>query len=365
MFRSVRKELRDVSPPLHGGTDYERCRREGIEPDDVLDFSVSTNPFAPCPAVVDAVAGAALGRYPDPSSGELRRALADMDGVPPERLLVTNGLSQAISLIAFALSDRGDAVLAATPTYGDYARASRLAGASVLEVPAVAEEDFAFPLKRLIDGTNGTSPALVWVCSPNNPTGTLPAFGDVMELAGACARRGSVLVLDEAYVNFAPPGASVLAARLPGALVMRSMTKDFGISGLRLGYVAGDASLIGRLAALQPSWSVNACAQAAGIAVVRNRTHYERQWSQIRSLAARLASDLRDAGYPPWPSAGNFLLVSVNAVGALRDFLWKRRILVRDCASFGLEGFIRVGVRSPEENERLVAALRDFRKEAV
>jgi histidinol-phosphate/aromatic aminotransferase/cobyric acid decarboxylase-like protein len=109
---------------------------------------------------------------------------------------------------------------------------------------------------------------------------------------------------------------------------------------------------------------VNACAQAAGLAALRARGYYEAQWAGLRKLAADLARDLAEAGFPPLPSSGNFLLFRAGNTGRLRDFLWERRILARDCSSFGLSGYVRVGVKSGEENRRLVECLAAYRKEA-
>ncbi|MBL3539801.1 histidinol-phosphate transaminase [Aminivibrio sp.] len=360
----VRQEVLAGRPARHGGLDYARLRQEGVSPEEVLDFSVSTNPFPPCPEIAEAVAGAALTRYPDSTSGELRSSLAELHGVPPESVLVTNGLAQAIFLCAFAFADRGKTVLITSPTFGEYRSASEFAGADVLDVPAREKDGFAFPLLGLEGRVRTVRHSLVWVCSPNNPTGILPSKEELLRLLSACDDQGTLLVLDEAYVNFAPPGSSALPLLRPGLLLLRSMTKDYGLTGLRLGYVLGDPRHVGLLASLQPPWSVNACAQAAGRAALRARGYYEAQWAGIRKLAAGLALDLAEAGFPPLPSAGNFLLFRAGDVEKLQAFLWERRILVRDCSSFGLSGFVRVGVKSGEENRRLVECLAQYRKEA-
>lgn len=360
----VRPEILTGRPARHGGLDYARLRKEGVTPGEVLDFSVSTNPFPPCPEIAEAVSGAALTRYPDSASGELRAALAELHGVAPESVLVTNGLAQAIFLCAFAFADRGKTALIASPTFGEYRSASELAGAGILEVPAREEEEFAFPLADLEDHVRTARPSLAWVCSPNNPTGILPSKEELLRMLSACNGTGTLLVLDEAYVNFAPPGSSALPLMGPGLLLLRSMTKDYGLTGLRLGYILGDPRLVGYLASIQPPWSVNACAQAAGLAALRARGYYEAQWAALRKLAADLARDLAEAGFPPLPSSGNFLLFRAGNTGRLRDFLWERRILARDCSSFGLSGYVRVGVKSGEENRRLVECLAAYRKEA-
>lgn len=358
---SPRRELRGAGAPVHGGLDYEGLRAEGIDPDGVLDFSVSVNALPPHPEVERAVSRAALARYPDSRCGALRRAVADEIGVSGDEVLAVNGLAQAIFLVAFAFCDRGGLAMAASPAFGEYEAASRLAGADFELVPAIEDEGFAFPARRLSTAVRERRPSLVWVCSPNNPTGALPSREEARELLCACEDAGALLVIDEAYVNFSPPGSS-LVHLLPSQnlLVMRSMTKDYGLTGLRLGYVASAGSVIRPLAALQPPWSVNACAQEAGIEALRQGEYYREQWREIRRLAGRMAEGLRRVGYSPLEPSANFLLFRVGDTAALKEYLWRDRILVRDCASFGLPGYVRVGVRTERENDLLIERLGAF-----
>jgi len=138
------------------------------------------------------------------------------------------------------------------------------------------------------------------------------------------------------------------------------MTKDYGLTGLRLGYILGTRELLRPLRALQPPWSVNACAQEAGIEALRQEAYYEAQWREMRGLTEKMAGRLRSAGYAPLTPGANFLLFKSGDTAALKEFLWRDRILVRDCASFGLPGYVRVGVRSEEENDRLIDCLTAF-----
>lgn len=358
----IRRELVDAPRSPHGGLDYEAMAKAGVSPGDVLDFSVSVSPFEPSPKVTEAVGRAAIGRYPDSSSLELRTALSRLHDLPPDSFLVTNGLSQAIYLAAFALLDRGRRALVAGPTFGEYGVASRLAGAEVTEVRAERSEGFALPVEGLCEAIGRNAPSVVWLCSPNNPTGAVLTEEQFFRVTEACSATGGLLVVDEAYVNFASPGSSLLREAASRGLVLRSMTKDYGLTGLRLGYVAGDPRIIAALGALQPPWSVNACAQAAGAAAVEERAYYEPLWTLSRVSAPRLAARLREVGYDPLPPGANFVLFDAGFDESLRSFLWERRILVRDCSSFGLRGYVRVGVRSDGENDLLVEALREYRK---
>lgn len=358
----VRKEVLGARPALHGGLNYGRLAEEGVRPGDVTDFSVSTNPFPPHPDVAAAVAGAALTRYPDSYCGELSAALADLHGVSRGSVLAVNGLAQAIFLCAFAFADRGRTVLTAPPTFGEYKNASELAGAVVAEIHAREVEGFALPAREIERMIETASPSVVWLCSPNNPTGFLPEREELNRLLALCRKSGTTLILDEAYINFGPPGSSALPLMGPNLVILRSMTKDYGLTGLRLGYILAPKETIGVLSSLQPPWSVNACAQAAGMAVLRRRGYYEAQWEDLRAAGRELASGLAAIGFSPLPSSGNFLLFRAGDVKALSEFLWERRILVRNCASFGLEGYVRVGVRTRGENACLLEALARYRE---
>ena len=362
MAFSVRREILAARGVPHGGIDYGRLRTEGGDPGEVLDFSVSTNPFGPCPEVMEAMKRASLDRYPDSSSGELRETIARKHGVEPGSVLVVNGISQAIFLIAFAFADRGSAVVEVSPTYGEYAAASRLAGARVEEIRAPEETSFAFPAERVEEAVLTGHPSMVWICSPNNPTGFLPSGEELGTVTRACEKEGALLVLDEAYANFSTRGPSAGAGLSPSVLLLRSMTKDYALTGLRLGYVLGDPSLVQVLAAVQPPWSVNACAQECGLAALGNGAYYEATWRAARDLLSDLSDGLREAGFHPLPSQGNFVLFRAGDSNALRSFLWKDRILIRDCTSFGLPGYVRAGIRRREENRMLVDRLRAFRE---
>ena len=140
-------------------------------------------------------------------------------------------------------------------------------------------------------------PSLVWACSPNNPTGTLPLKGEIAVLLGVCGKRDALLVVDEAYINFAPPGSSVLPLLSENMLVMRSMTKDYGLTGLRLGYVLRDPSPWGNE---EPSASMDVNAgQTAGLAAVANSVYYEAQWSFFGTLRPRLSEGCGRQGSHP------------------------------------------------------------------
>ncbi len=353
-----RKALQELIPDQHGGLDYARLRAEGIAPDEVLDFSVNSNPFGPHPAVREALARVDVARYPDGEAGRLRERLAALCGLSPDRVLVTNGTAQAIWLVALAYLDHGDAVLVVGPTFGEYRVASQLMAATVHTLFAHEEWGFYPDVAEIADRISAHRPRLVWLCNPNNPTGVYLDREDVLRILEACERVGALLVLDEAYVNFADrPWSSVPLLESGHLLVLRSMTKDFALAGLRLGYVLGPEESIRALRRAQPPWSVNAAAQAAGLAALEHLEEYRETWRRLRRLTEDLRGALARQGLTVLPTAVNFFLVRTGDGDRTQEALLSRRVLVRSCRSFGLPAYIRIGTRLPQENQQLLEAL--------
>ena len=321
-----------------------------------LDFSQNINPLGAPPAALEA-AGKALaedtGRYPDLSYARLRETLGGYLGVDPGNVVPTNGGAEALFLAARA-AGRSGAALVLEPTFSEYAAAAGAAGMEVVRrVCRAPENGFRISLDALgdLDGV-----AVVFLCNPNNPTGEALGREEVLKIAAGVREAGAVLVLDEAFVDFIPK-ASVADRADEGLLVARSFTKFFAIPGLRLGcLVCPDAP---RVQALQPSWSVNAVAAAAGIAAARDGDFAKGSVREVARLRQALSAALGGLpGLEVFPGAANFLLVR-GPVG-MPERLAGRGILVRGCGPFAGLGpdFFRVAVRGAGENEALVAGIR-------
>lgn len=343
-------------PEAHGGPDHAELARLGLRPEDVLDFSVSTNAYGPPPAVATAMAAADITRYPDRSATALRQALADRMDVFPEQVLVGNGAAELIWLIALAYLRPGDAAFVIGPTFGEYRAASQRMGAQVNEWRAVEDDDFAIHEEAVATALRHVRPRVVWLCNPNNPTG---AYLEPQAWARLRAAAPDALwAIDEAYRPFLDdpwPGPFPVDE---GVVLLRSLTKDCALAGLRLGYALSAASTIQALAAAQPPWSVNNVAQAAGVAAVSDPAYIARTTGELRAQALALGHALRQRGWRVIPSATHFMLIEVGDAASLRArLLREHHIQVRDCTSFGLPHYIRVAARRPAENERLVTAL--------
>jgi histidinol-phosphate aminotransferase len=310
--------------------------------------------------VLEALSHLPLERYPDREALALRRALSERLEVSTYQLVVGNGSSELLWLVALAFIRSRDKVLILDPTYGEYARAAMLMGASIESVAARPEDDFVPDLEEVERCLARVRPRVVFLCSPNNPTGVVVPPGVI---AGwARANPETLFVVDEAYLAFAPGISSVLHVRAENILALCSMTKDHALAGLRLGYAAGGEKIVDAVARVRPPWNVNALAQAAGLAALADEGYFKDSLARLRDAKDELLSDLAALSFEPVPSELHFFLLHVGDGRAFRSRLLTRAIQVRDCASFGLPAYVRIAARRPEENRRLLGALREMRE---
>ena len=346
----------------HGGLNFRELIKAGIDPDKVIDFSVSINPAKLPRSIQKIINHSALYRYPDSRNMKLVEDLSAEYNIPAEEIMVVNGTSQAIFLIAAAFLGKEKTALISGPTYSEYRDASEIYGARVIEYSAKESNHFHPDINELKKIIETEKPDVFWICNPNNPTGSWLDEKEINELAAACKKVSSLMVSDEAYRCFAPFG-TIPETPHPDVLYLHSMTKDFCIPGLRLGWVKAPSHIIKKLLAFQPEWSVSAPAQDAGSACLNKIDYFEKSWGKTRTLTQQSSKKLEKIGLKVFPTAGNFILVKIgNAedVKNLSVFLWKNIIQVRDCASFGLNGFIRIGTRSEKEMDMLIKLIADF-----
>jgi threonine-phosphate decarboxylase len=356
MINRIRKSFASAEGCKHGGKVQEATTILGAEP---LDFSANINPLGspPLQELVDEELKR-IGHYPDNSYPGFCRAAARFAGVREECIVPGNGSSELIRLFAEAVLVEGDLALIPFPTFGEYENQSLLAGAVVRRVnigmdglPVLRDEDLE-------------AAKALFVCNPNNPTGKLLTKEQVTALAERCESAGTFLLVDEAFIELSRPEESVahLAPHKEFLFVMRSLTKSFGVPGLRLGFGVTNQELAKVMDRARIPWSIGSIAAAAGEYLLGCEEHLEESRRVIREELDYLIPALRSLGFEPLPSSVNFILVNIEPVGLASDVLAARTmadgVLVRDCQSFGLgKNFIRVAVRNREENMRLIAAL--------
>ena len=253
---------------VHGGLDAAELRSLGLRPADVLDFSSNINPLGPSKRVRRAAEEVDLSAYPDRHSFELREVLAARLEVGIGSLMVGNGSTELIHIIARARLRPGDRCLVFGPTFGEYERAAAIAGAEVHIFQAEATDGFRWSMDDADRTVRQVRPSLVFLCNPNNPTGVY-LNRDCLEWISSALGESGLLVLDDAYAPFADAQWDSLPLLGCGNVaILRSMTKDHGLAGVRLGYMVADPAVVSAVRRLQPAWSVNAVAQAVGIAAL-------------------------------------------------------------------------------------------------
>ena len=353
-----RPELARIEHVVHGAVGTAELTTHGMARGSVIDFSASTNPLGPPPGVLEALRGLTAehaARYPDPTAGRLRERLAERHGVAANQVIAGNGSAELIWLLALAYARPApERVLIVGPTFGEYERASRLMGAAVAWHTARSESDFAVDVASGITRITRERPRLAWLCNPNNPTGAYLRGEQIAQLLAACVIAGTLLVVDEAYLPFVREADSVVDQLDSGHLfLLRSMTKDYGLAGIRLGYGLGAPAVVAALRTVQAPWSVSAVAQAAGEAALADETHLERSRQEVWAARTLLVDGLRALGCVVPEPAANFAVAEIPAgwtdAAQVREALFGHGCVVRDCASFGLPRHIRVGVRARGE----------------
>jgi histidinol-phosphate aminotransferase len=340
---------------------YPLARRYGTELGGAINLASNESPFGPSPKAIEAIKSEAsrVGLYPDPQGKELKRAVAGYIGVDPECVALGNGSDELVDLVCKAFMDPGEKVLIPLPTFSIYELACRINCGlpEFFELP-----DLEWRAADLIGAMGDVR--LAFIGRPNNPTGNGIDIEGLRELLDV----GKLVVVDEAYVEFARYSVAKEVKKRQNLLVLRTFSKAFGLAGLRVGYAIGNPELIEALEQVRAPFSVNSLAQAAAIAALSDRRYLRKVVAMIRKGRNYLRRELSRLGMRVLPSDANFLMVDVKSLGtdapSLCEFLAKKGILIRDLSNFRGAGpsWVRITVGKPEQNERLVAALRQFKR---
>lgn len=369
----------------HGGNLTKICSTYGIEPEDIIDFSANINPFGFPVELYEELASnmKSLLHYPDPDCTKLKNMLAEKYLCSSENILIGNGSTELFYLICRTVSaDRG---LVFLPTFTEYARALRCAGSEVEEI--ICDERDMFRVDPLIGkycelqseqdvppNEINMSSNIVFLCNPNNPTGNLIKKDDILRLTSILTN--TLVVIDEAFMEFVirPERYSLIAhaANMKNLVVVRSLTKFFGFPGIRLGFMVGHSDIIKRLLTQKEPWTVNSFALTAGEHSIKNDEFIINSRDYINKEKIFLYEELAEIdGIWPFEPSVNFILIKITnenfKASTVYDELIKYGIVVRNCLNFASlsEKFLRVAVRTRDENIKLIYALREvFQKPA-
>lgn len=360
---AVREEIAGLHPYVPGLSIDEIREKYGLS--QVVKMASNENPLGISPLVAERIRARAAGafRYPQGGNPRLVKALAARHGVAPERVVAGNGSDELIDLLIRVRAVPGiHNIVCFAPCFSIYPLQARICGVEVRQTPLAA--DFSFPfdaLRALVD----THTALVFVTTPDNPSGYCPPAGEVRALARSLP-PGCLLVVDEAYMDFADDEAAssllTQGAELPNVAFLRTFSKSFGLAGLRLGYAVLPAPLAECLWRARLPFSVNILAEEAGLAALEDAVFYATTLATVREGRATLAAGLAALGCRVYPSQANFLLFAPPAGVVATDMferLLRRGYIIRPLKSYNLPHMLRVSIGTREENAGFLAACRD------
>ncbi|MBI4950199.1 MAG: threonine-phosphate decarboxylase [Deltaproteobacteria bacterium] len=347
----------------HGGNIWEAAKRLGIDPLNIIDFSASINPFGPSKKALNALRSSLslIPPYPDPDSQGLKRALSARHGVPEGAILPANGSTELIHLIPRVF--RPKKALIVGPAFSEYGRALKLGGAKVAEFVLDWRDAFRLDEKRLERRVEGSD--MVFIGNPSNPAGASLSREEVLSVAALCGKKGAILVVDEAFADFAEDVCIIKdAPSLRNVIALRSMTKFYSMAGLRLGFAVASVPVIEKMGKHIPPWSVNTLASVAAIASLTDARYIERTSKWAVAEREFLSSSLeRLRCLRVFPSSANFIMALIEAgaldAAGLKKRLIKKGLLIRDLGDFaGLgKAFFRVSLKKRVDNAALLSEL--------
>jgi len=320
---------------------------------DVVKLNTNENPYPPSPAVIDAIRDISeeqMRRYPDPHGNKFRKAAAEVNGVGPDYIMCCNGGDELLKIAIRAFCDENRPLAYPVPTYSLYPVLANLQNCKAIEVPF--DSEFNLPAKL-----TSADAALTIVCNPNAPTGSFVSVDEMKSLAGKLL---GVLLIDEAYVDFAQDNCAALVKDFDNVIILRSMSKGYCLAGIRLGYAIAQPALIAGLMKVKDSYNVDAVAITAATAAIRDQSYFQQNIKKVKDERARLTQQLRDLGFDVPDSSGNFVLAKCKNHKAVEIYekLVERKIYVRYFDYPNLNDKLRITVGTSEQNDKLLSALK-------
>ena len=300
-----------------------------------------------------------LNLYPDTDSNELRNSLAVFWGVSPEQIVVGTGSDQLIQNIISVFVDKGDKVLCPSPSFGMYKLSTTIAGGIPVEFILDNNKDYKYEADDIIKLANKEKAKLIFLCTPNNPTGDVIPEKDIIGVLEGC--KNSVVVVDEAYGEFSGETASGLINKYDNLIILRTFSKAYGLAGIRCGYSISGKQMALEINKVRPPYNISSLSQMIARLVLEEKEYIIQQIEYIVNQRKYLTAQLEVfEGVKVYPSKANFLLVKLANSSDVNNELVKRGILVR---SFGnspmLEDCLRISVGNKEQNDILLCGLRD------
>jgi threonine-phosphate decarboxylase len=361
------ERIRNLKPCVHGGEVLDAAGKSGFRRDEILDFSSSVNPLGPSAKALEAAKGGFkdIATYPDSNSNELRQAIAShFKGLTKGNVVVGNGSTELMYLFAECFMKKDDVAVVPAPTFGEYESALRKTGAEV----KFAKLTKKFSIDADVFARELTKAKIVFLCNPNNPTSMLIPTATLQGIIEKALQQNTLVFLDEDFLEFVENEQALSMINkikaYPNLFILRSFTKIFGLTGLRVGYGIASEEIINVLSCAKIPWNVNCLAQVAAVASLKDEEHLRVTHELIKKEKVFLSAEFGKIGvFKVFPPDANFFFIDIRKSGfkaaEMADKLLRQGILIRDCTSFkGLdEYFVRIAVKTHSENEKLVETL--------
>ncbi|MGB7068376.1 MAG: histidinol-phosphate transaminase [Pyrinomonadaceae bacterium] len=340
----VRENIRRLKP-------YSSARSEFAEAAEVF-LDANENAFG-------SPAGSDYNRYPDPLQLELKQSIAEINGISSSQIFVGNGSDEAIDLLFRIFCEPGhDDLILCPPTYGMYRVSAEINDVCIKEVPLT--QDFQLDVPAILDAVSDRT-KLIFLCSPNNPTGNLMSRRSIVEIA---EEFEGIVVVDEAYIHFAgEPSMISEVAQLPNLVVLQTFSKAWGMAGLRVGLAFASEPIVNLMNGVKPPYNVSAIAQHAVLDAIASRSTIDEWIVSVLTQRTALADAISTFDFVQivFPSDANFLLIKTINANSIYEHLIAEKIVVRNRSNVELcEGCLRITVGTIEENKQLLSALKKF-----
>lgn len=363
----VRDNVKNLKPCVHGAEVLSAAEQSGLLPQEILDFSSSVNPLGPSKKALDAAKRAfnQIAAYPDSNSNELRQVIASHYGISKGNVVVGNGSTELMYLFAEVFLKKGEKAVMPAPTFGEYESAVCKTG----ETPKFVKLGKDFSIDRDAFKLEMACAKIIFLCNPNNPTSMLTPKETLTNIIETALEQNTLVFLDEDFLEFVEDEKALTMIRkigkYPNLFILRSFTKIFGLTGLRVGYGIASEEIINLLSCAKIPWNVNCLAQAAAVVALKDEAHLRVTRDLIKKEKAWLQGELGKFGSFKFSAPdANFFFIDIRKSGLtatkLKNNLLSQGILIRDCTSFrGLDEFyVRIAVKTHVENARLIEALK-------
>jgi len=365
--RLVKDSVRNLEPCVHGAEILGSAEAFGLKPEAIIDFSSSVNPLGPSRKALEAAKEvfSQIAAYPDSNSNRLRQVIAKRFNLSKNNIVVGNGSTELMYLFAEVFIKQGDKVVMPAPTFGEYEGAVCKNG----EISTFVKLDKDFNVDASGFKQEMRDAKMIFLCNPNNPTSKLVRKETLTDILEQALAQDTLVFLDEDFLEFVDDEQELSMVgkidKYPNLFILKSFTKIFGLTGLRVGYGIANENIINVLLRAKIPWNVNCIGQAAAAAALEDEEHLRLTLNLIKEEKVWLANELaKIKGFKFCFPDANFFFIDIHESGftaaELKKYMLEQRLLIRDCSSFrGLDQYyIRIAVKTHEENQRLIETLR-------